>query len=481
MGIPSYFAYLLRHHKAIVKQYNGQKVDNLYLDSNSIVYDVVRTIPFPNPDFDARLIQAVCEKIKSYLDLVQPKRVFIAFDGVPPMAKMKQQRERRYKSVMHAEGPAGWNTVQITPGTTFMHQLDSALKTFFEPISKSYVFFRLSTSEEPGEGEHKIFEHVRSTPHMGQTTLVYGLDSDLIILALNHLKYGNIQLLREAPAFKTRGGLHILDVPLLSCEIRKLLGQSKLADYIFLTLFLGNDFMPHFPALNLRTTGFDTLIQTYQATIRASEHLFTDDIQWPNVYKFIAALAARESVDIGREYKSRARIVDQTSVNTPMVLREMEHYINPLDPHWESRYYTALFQSERYPVCQQSSELFLQMLDWNMKYYTNGCPDWDLYYAYMYPPLLVDLAKYKFTPTGTLGKPRTSRELLEFVLPSEYAHLSLEPYAAIEKKPECYWSFCTFLWESHLLFSEGTRHHDAQGTNHVRPRDGFSDKMTVDE
>lgn len=454
MGIPSYFSYLLRHHKTIVKRFSSlaSKVDNLYLDSNSIVYDAVRTLPYPSVDFDARLIEAVCAKIQFYIDMVKPIRVFIAFDGVPPMAKMKQQRERRYKSLMHAEpGPKGWNTVQITPGTKFMHALDTALRTHF--ASRPNV--KLSTSEEPGEGEHKIFEHMRNVNHADQTTVVYGLDSDLIILALNHLEYGRIELLREAPAFqKTKdNGLHVLDVALLATEIQTKLGQTKLQDYIFLTLFLGNDFMPHFPALNLRTTGFDTLLQTYRNTISPTEHLFVRNVVcWPVVYKFIAALAKRESTDFVREYKWRERMVEDTPVNMPMVHREMEHYINPTESHWEARYYSLLFQSERQPVARQSSEAYLQMLEWNMQYYTTGCPSWSLYYPYMYPPLLVDLTKYKFKEFNRDESPLSATQLLEFVLPSAYAELALIPYKPTERKPECFWAFCTFLWESHLLF-----------------------------
>ena len=93
MGIPSYFSYIIRRHPYIITRL--QKADNLYLDSNSIIYDMVASLQVCT---DALLAQAVCEKIDAYLKLVEPKRVIIAFDGVPPMAKIKQQRERRFKS-----------------------------------------------------------------------------------------------------------------------------------------------------------------------------------------------------------------------------------------------------------------------------------------------------------------------------------------------------------------------------------------------
>jgi 5'-3' exonuclease len=90
MGIPSYFSYLLRKYPYLITSL--QKADHLYLDSNSIVYDMVSTMKEEDD-----LIQKVCEKIDFYIALIKPTRVFIAFDGIPPMAKVKQQRERRYK------------------------------------------------------------------------------------------------------------------------------------------------------------------------------------------------------------------------------------------------------------------------------------------------------------------------------------------------------------------------------------------------
>ena len=62
----------------------------------------------------------------------------------------------------------------------------------------------VSTSNEEGEGEHKIFKYIRDNPtfHKNHTTLIYGLDADLIMLSLNHLPISrNIFLFRETPEF----------------------------------------------------------------------------------------------------------------------------------------------------------------------------------------------------------------------------------------------------------------------------------------
>ena len=102
MGIPSYFSYIVRSHRSIIRKYNTNLcIHNLYLDCNSIIYDIARTIKDAkhDKDFENKLIKAVCEKIVYYINIIQPKnRVFIAFDGVAPVAKLNQQKNRRYKS-----------------------------------------------------------------------------------------------------------------------------------------------------------------------------------------------------------------------------------------------------------------------------------------------------------------------------------------------------------------------------------------------
>jgi len=452
MGIPSYFSYIIRRHPYIITRL--QKADNLYLDSNSIIYDMVASLKVCT---DELLAQAVCDKIDEYLKLIEPKRVIIAFDGVPPMAKIKQQRERRYKSWM-MPGKPGWNTLQITPGTSFMTYLDKVLHKHFAKYKANYDYFKLSTSVEPGEGEHKIFEYIRAHPivHKRSKTLVYGLDSDLIVLALNHLNYGDIRLLREAPAFMLEDrDLHVLDIPKLAEGIGELIGPTKLPDYILMTLLLGNDFMPHFPALNLRTTGFDTLLKTYQQCM-TTERLFDGEIKWDQMARFVQALSLQEHSIITKEYLARNRMrVDASTeekkmTNLPMLKREMEHHICPIRVGWEKRYYDTLFNSPIKDICKN----YIDMLQWNMQYYTTGCMDWSIYYRYMYPPLLVDLAQHLPIQTiHTVDKTiLTPSELLHYVLPPVYHHYIPGGHAREAEPPILVWAYCRYIWESHVEF-----------------------------
>ena len=94
MGIPSYFAFLIKNYPQIIQKKILYTIDNLYLDSNSIVYDSVYSLEYNNDaEFEIQVIKRVCNTIDSYCTSIQPKKVFITFDGVAPIAKLNQQKD----------------------------------------------------------------------------------------------------------------------------------------------------------------------------------------------------------------------------------------------------------------------------------------------------------------------------------------------------------------------------------------------------
>lgn len=126
--------------------------------------------------------------------------------GVAPRAKMNQQRSRRFKAAKEAQErqaaapPAAddarpvFDSNCITPGTPFMMRLGEHLRFFIrrrmeeDPVWAALTVI-FSGHEVPGEGEHKIMEHLRwarlakayppNTRHC-----MYGLDADLVMLSL---------------------------------------------------------------------------------------------------------------------------------------------------------------------------------------------------------------------------------------------------------------------------------------------------------
>ena len=207
MGIPYYFASLIRNHENIVKNLESiSNIHNLYLDSNSIIYDSLDFTLFQNKSqFENLIIQNVIHKIELIIKTINPsKNIIIAFDGVPPIAKLNQQKNRRYKSSYQANlfnKNTPWDPTAITPGTTFMEKLNLNINNhFYKKYTSNNLI--LSLTDVPGEGEHKLFEFIRNNNHINDNTIIYGMDSDLIMLSLNHKKYTNsIYLYRETPHF----------------------------------------------------------------------------------------------------------------------------------------------------------------------------------------------------------------------------------------------------------------------------------------
>jgi 5'-3' exonuclease len=538
MGIPSYFLQIVKCYKNIIKNIAGLNgsVDNLYADSNGIIYDAARDVSFLNKSVDvyeSEVITLVCEKIQHYIDLFQPKeKIIIAFDGVAPVAKLNQQRERRYKSWLtgdlqkriekkmagkkttslpceNVETSTFWNTSSITPGTAFMLKLNERVTAHFESNPKVFV----STSGACGEGEHKIFQHIRdfSDLHKNQTTIIYGLDADLIMLCLNHLHISErIFLYRETPEFiksvdKTldEAAQYYIDIPELAQSIIKYMNgmhdqhgqvsekiefqseKCRMFDYNFICFMLGNDFMPHFPALNIRTGGIDTLLDAYRKTIGSipgeyiicfNESSLEYKINWVNYKKFIEYLADNEDVLMRKEYKRRDRLQQQQTMHSgqhlnnnknrssnndvndivsewtdeelpssmeefnmcPVKYREKEKNINPFAEKWEHRYYSTLLHVKiTASLCKNICTNYLEGMEWTFKYYSTGCIDWRWSYKHHYPPLLKDLLQFipdtNFHDFLKVVEPQPIRDVVQlcYVLPRP--SLQLLPRQVLER------------------------------------------------
>ena len=150
-----------------------------------------------------------------------------------------------------------------------MKSLNEYIKNFFNSIKKNYKII-LSLTDEIGEGEHKLFHHIRKNNiHKEQTTVVYGLDADLIMLSLLHVKYcDKIYLYRETPQFIKQldnslnpSELYLLSINMLYDKIIKNMTDSEIintniiTDYVFICFMLGNDFIPHNPAIMSSNNG----------------------------------------------------------------------------------------------------------------------------------------------------------------------------------------------------------------------------------
>ena len=518
MGIPAFFSYVVKQHKTIIKRFGYKTilVDNLLLDSNSIVYDCLYNLQKTHPElslankqnYENVLIEEVCNKIKYYIETIRPnKMVYISFDGVAPVAKLEQQRTRRYKSwftnTVHAnileDKNEKWDTTNITPGTDFMVNLNEQIHEYFKDASRFNVdTIKISTSLEPGEGEHKLFLDIRDNEkYMSESTVIYGLDADLIMLSLNHVGHcDKIYLFRETPEFIKHldssldpNKLYVLDINGMSDNliaelnngetVRHEYQKNRIHDYIFICFMLGNDFIPHIPCINIRTHGITHLLDAYKFSVANNRENITDGVKinWGVFRKFIKYLADNESDYYNLEYSIREKQgkrfypskTPEEKINKftslPIQNREREIYINPGEEYWESRYYQTLFdvdgnEEDIKRICIN----YLEALDWTFKYYTAGCCNWRWSYNYNYPPLMKDLIRYvpcfdmEFVKS-VMANPVKDVVQLSYVLPKHSLGLLAPEKLDIlmQNVPEYYtddcefqWSFCKYFWEAHI-------------------------------
>jgi 5'-3' exonuclease len=511
------------------------------MDCNSIIYDAVHTLEKTEPSdnhalFEQKIISIVIVKIREYITTISPSNVvYIAFDGVAPFAKMEQQRTRRYKtafmsllnleneqSPISTEPSSKWNTSAITPGTQFMKTLsDKINREFQQSLFTNIRNVIVSASDEPGEGEHKMFQYMRDNVPSHENVAVYGLDSDLIMLSIFHsFLCKNIFICREAPQFSKKilptniqygtNELLFLDTQLLSLSILNEMGcgsivkhshilqnntedkdnsRMRIYDYVFMCFLLGNDFLPHFPAINIRRNGIQQLMDIYSLHIgkyhdRGFISKDTMKIQWKWVKLFFSEIAKLEHRFLVEEYTFRNKMSnskckhgstkEEILERIPIENRGDEHYICPTEEGWESRYYRIVTGS---PASNETiakmSKNYIEGLEWVFRYYTEGCPHWQWKYNYNYPPLFNEIVKHiPSSENVTLlsnyyakNTPFNPQIQLLYVIPYIYHPTLLQQNTQkISKQyPEYFidikhltfqWMFCSYLWEAHVHLPE---------------------------
>ncbi|QRV72730.1 5'-3' exoribonuclease [Ceratobasidium sp. AG-Ba] len=365
MGVPALFRWLSKKYPKIVSQVveeenasipdadgipvdvpidtsgpnpNGFEMDCLYLDMNGIVHPCTHPEGKPAPETEEDMMLEVFKYTDRVVSMVRPRKLlFLAIDGVAPRAKMNQQRSRRFRAAQEAKEkeeerkeaiklfealghPVSeettkkpWDSNAITPGTPFMDLLAQSLRYWIVQKQNSDPGWRnlqviISDASVPGEGEHKIMDFIRrqrvNPAHDPNTKhVIYGLDADLIMLALaTHEPH--FRVLREdvfADANKTgcrtcgqeghfaaqctgkpkekdpskppeKKPFIFLDVAVLREYLAIELNlpgipfdlERAIDDWVFLIFFVGNDFLPHLPSLEIREGAIDTLLKIWK-------------------------------------------------------------------------------------------------------------------------------------------------------------------------------------------------------------------------
>lgn len=328
-------------------------IDELFFDANCLFHpkcqeiakEYSHLINTNQYSLESKMIKNIIDYIDYIIDYIKPNKVvYIAIDGVAPMAKIKHQRLRRFKSIRDyqimdsiakkhkKEVVKHWNSNCITPGTLFMKKIFIAINKYIKTkkengCEQKYIF---SSCNIPGEGEHKIMDYINNHLDKENTRFcVYGLDADLIFLSMA-TNVPKLYLLREVQNMETGTpivtdrpqfnlvciptyrkvviddmlGINVEDIKIdINWQQSNETSDAIVRDYIFICYLLGNDFIPNLPSTNLRNlkeplNGLENILRNYRLILREKDNSNT----LPSLNYNIIEKIANNKFKINREF-----------------------------------------------------------------------------------------------------------------------------------------------------------------------------------
>jgi len=519
MGVPSYFRELLKKYPSILSRTIDRKVSALYIDANCLFHPQCFKILDLHKNLSGeKLFKKMADRITEYIDQLIDRTnpqdlVYIAVDGTAPLAKINQQRYRRFGSANNYKHRIyrkygipfnnQWSNVVITPGTEFMHRLHLHIKQYYEKCKfKCSIIY--SSYLTVGEGEHKILQHMkklygRSAPKKNGSIVVYGLDADLIFLTLAS-QINDIYLMRESDIMDGRETADdSVEQPMkyvsmdrvkqsIDNDFRESINRSEknnsapsffgsddnnhprneskhlsdldnitfVNDYILICYFLGNDFIPQLPSIDIRTHGLDQMIACYLDTFQRFGYPMVQSIDQKVVIdhiffkEFILLLSNQEegfykeslpsqiykhrkkrcmeSIPYKREIWEIENLKDiKQSDPCDLLLRGNSSQLNEI----KYKYYEHHMHTNRYmnETKEDMTRCYLEGVIWVAKYYFEKCVAWKWHYRYSVAPFLTDiyqmLKKYPLMSFDSIpqSNPVDMYVHLVAVIPPSFSHV----------------------------------------------------------
>ena len=320
------------------------------------------------------------------------------------MAKCNQQRQRRFKSAKNNDN-IGFDPNCISPGTVFMDTLSKHVSSFLErKIQEDWSNLELIISNEKvvGEGEHKCIKHIRDNLELN--SLIVSPDADLFMLMLSCYDFNNnrkLFLMRENIYDNVSCDYFIVDINQLAFKIVDRVCEDKtknnirkteiITDFVFYCFFLGNDFLPSLPCVEIINQGMDVLFDVYRENLiekgnlcfKQGKRLILNKESFAAMLRKISNL---ESQTLEWKYKknnvSNDPFVSKCMLDQDGKKFDMEKY--------RKLYYKAKFEKPKPTVA--SIKHYIEGLLFVLRYYFDEIPSYTWYYQYHYAPFAGEIA-----------------------------------------------------------------------------------------
>lgn len=441
MGVPRLFKWICDQYPNVVKTYrtnyiNVRTIDNVYIDANAIIHNCAQVVfnygekkrllyRYSNLSFDEKLnllYKKTFDKIVEIIEFIVPtKMLYIAIDGVAPAGKMAQQRQRRFIAVRNTTNTDidehTFNPNCITPGTEFMYNLKMYFQfRILELVEKKKIQIVFSPSDVPGEGEHKLLDHIR-THTKGEVNAMYGPDGDLFMLALG-ISCKKMFLVRDNP--QEVNITNLIDISFLKRELLK--DVRNINDFILMGFLVGNDFLPKIQMFYFLEDGMNFMMEKYKEFKKPLT--FKEEINFKNLFEFCQLLQKDEEKFLLGQIEKAIEMNETTGLTNN--LTTANSFSTQMKSKFQNKtlldcYYNENFNYEKYQKLynekiQNSENLkYLDMkrlvtdymvgIKWVFEYYlvgfssnSNNNVPFGYDYKHYYAPLMIDIINnFNFT------------------------------------------------------------------------------------
>lgn len=369
---------------------------------------------------------------KYILNKSKPDTLLIFFDGIPSLAKIKEQVNRRVAPVVLAQIKAELyvkcidRPPSIGVGTPLIEDLKEKLKE----IKNTKIIDELL-----GEAEHTLMNYLPR--YKDKSILISSPDADLILLSmLGNLSGTDISIIRQtAEQIKTDLVLHeetirfdyysnigkVVSPFQMKYEfmnVRELQNSLKIdevRDIVYILLLLGDDFVPGTPSLNI--DNLDDIIKITSNFVKTDGKIINEEkdkftLNIPNLINLLNIFSIFASRNIPKERRQYAKFnLDTRNPQYNLLMKNIEFYQIPpkeikkftdyylleTGHYWNNRNYKNLFFNTEIPE-KTTDEKIKNYLEGYIfiheLYINNNVPNWKWVYNYRSAPSLQEVSKY---------------------------------------------------------------------------------------
>jgi 5'-3' exonuclease len=238
MGIDGFHKWIDKSYpNAYININNDNIFHHMYIDLNYLLH-----LCHYNSNDEVHLLNKMGITILDMCMKIQPCISLNLFcDGTAPFAKMVLQRERRCKNIKTDEDIFK-TSLNFTPGTKFIKEISTKLEKYIKIIKSQFNINVNIDSIAPGEAEikikNKLLKYYNNNKNHNHLLITNDADVVLILSSDESYKKTNIMINNK-----------ILSIEKLMYEHfkiynNKLINTYHNLDFVFLSLLLGNDYIP---------------------------------------------------------------------------------------------------------------------------------------------------------------------------------------------------------------------------------------------